>query len=93
MLRLKPCFSPFAHKIIIIQPRICAIHSVNLFTLAGAQRFVGIQAPDALEQTLSAQDFMKTGDTAGELVCSIEKLNAPDPSAVFSNGLHVMFDS
>ena len=53
--------------------RICVIDAVNLLALTRAESFVGIQAPGAFEQTLSAQDFMNTGDTARELVCCIEK--------------------
>ena len=71
--RLQPCFSSFVHKIIVIQFGIGTIDSVDLLTLTRAKSFVGIQAPDALKQTLPPQHFMQAGNAASELVRGIEK--------------------
>lgn len=45
----KPAISTFVNEFIIIQFRIGLIDAINLVFLSGAQLFVGIQAPDALE--------------------------------------------
>jgi hypothetical protein len=49
------------------------VDPVNFFPLAGAECFVGIQAPDAFEQTLPSQNFMQTRDTACELLGHVKE--------------------
>ena len=46
---------------------------VNFFPLAGAECFVGIQAPNAFEQTLPSQNFMQTRDAASELIRCVKE--------------------
>ena len=49
------------------------IDAVDLFELAGAESFVGIEAPDACQKSLPAEDFVKTGDATVELVGGVEE--------------------
>src|SRR2546425_2766822 len=66
--RPQPGVPSFSHKIVVVQMRIGLVDPVNFFPLAGAECFVGIQAPDAFEQTLPSQNLMQTRDTACELI-------------------------
>jgi len=61
-LRSQPCVSSFANKLVVIQFRIGPIYPVNLLFLPGTESFLRIQAPNILEQALSPQYFMQTGD-------------------------------
>ncbi len=49
------------------------IDPVNFFPLAGAECFVGIQAPNTFEQTLPSQNFVQTCDTACELIGHVKE--------------------
>src|SRR5580693_4969567 len=53
--------------------RISAIDAVNLVHLAGAERFVFVQAPEAVEQALPPQHFVQAGDAAAESIGSVEE--------------------
>lgn len=60
-------------KRIVIQVRIGAADTVDFLTLAGAERFVRIEAPDAFEQALSSQHFMKARNATGVVVSGVEE--------------------
>ena len=49
------------------------IDSVDFFGLAGAEVLPRIEAPDAFEEALAAQDFVKAGDAATEAMGGIEE--------------------
>ena len=40
--------------------------------LAGAQCFIFVEAPDALQQALAAEDFVDAGNAAAEIVGGVE---------------------
>ena len=52
--------------------RIGGADAVDLLHLAGSERFVRIEAPDAFEQALAAQDLVAAADHAVEVVGDIE---------------------
>ena len=60
-------------EVVVVEMRVGAIDAVNLRELAGAERFVFIEAPEAFQQALTAQHFMQTGDAAAEAVRGIEE--------------------
>ena len=62
-----------ADKIVIVEPRIRRLHPADFICLAGAQGLVRIEAPDTVEQALTPQHFVATGDAAFEVVRHIEK--------------------
>jgi len=72
-LRAQPLVAVRGDKSIIGQMRVGAAHAVNLVTLPRAKRFFRIQAPNALEQSLPAQDFVKTRDATREAIGRIEE--------------------
>ena len=53
--------------------RIRRADAVNLRHLAGAERFLLVETPDALQQALAAEDFVEAGDAAGETVRGVEE--------------------
>src|SRR6516162_303433 len=50
-----------------------ATHAIDLGHLTGTQRFVGIETPDAFQQTLAAQDLVAAGDAPSEIVRAVEE--------------------
>src|SRR5437016_5459868 len=50
-----------------------AREAVDLFGLAGAESFIGVETPDAFEQSLTPEDLVDAGDAAGEAVGDIEE--------------------
>jgi hypothetical protein len=44
----------FTDEVVVVELRISRINPRDFFELAGAERFAGIQAPDAFEQSLAA---------------------------------------
>lgn len=60
-------------EIIIAEMRVGGADAINLRKLAGAERFLLVEAPDALQQTLAAEDFVQAGDAAGETVRGVEE--------------------
>lgn len=63
----------FTDEVVVVELRIRGINPRDFLELAGAERFVGIQAPDAFEQSLAAQDFVQTGDAAGKMIGGVEE--------------------
>jgi len=45
-------------EVVVVEMRIPGINPGDFLELPGAERFIGIQAPDAFEQSLAAQDFV-----------------------------------
>ena len=63
----------FANEVVVVEVGIGGVDPRDLFVLPGAERFVGVEAPDSFEQTLAAQGFVKTGYASGELIGSVEE--------------------
>ena len=61
------------HKGIIVEMRIGGMDAVDLCALAGAEGFVFVEAPEAFEQALAVQDFVQSGDAAGETIRGIKE--------------------
>src|SRR5260370_1000352 len=49
------------------------VDAIDLFSLSGAEGFVGIQAPDTFQEALPPQDLMQSRDAVGEIVRRVEK--------------------
>ncbi len=60
-------------EVVVMQVRIGAVDSINLFELTWAECFMLVEAPDALQQTLAAEDLMQSGDAATEAVRGIKE--------------------
>jgi len=60
-------------ELVIAQMRIGATNPVNFLALAGAERFLRVEAPDAFQQALLAQHFVEAGDAPGIVVRNIEQ--------------------
>ena len=69
----QPLVEVFANEVVVVQMRIGAIDAVDLFRLARAERFVGIEAPDAFEESLAAENFVEAGDAARKMIGGVEK--------------------
>ena len=50
-----------------------ATHAIDLGRLTGTQRFVGIETPDAFQQTLAAQDLVAAGNAPSKIVRAVEE--------------------
>jgi hypothetical protein len=60
-------------EFIIVQVRIGLANPVDLFFLTRTECFLGIQAPDALEQSLSAQNLVNPGDTTRKAMGGVKE--------------------
>lgn len=60
------------HEVVVDQVRVGLVDAVDFFALAGAESFGWIETPNTSEEALAAQDFVNTGDAAGEAVRSVE---------------------
>ena len=69
----QPFIEMLGDEIIIAEVRVGGAHAINLRKLAGAERFVFIEAPDAFEKALAAEDFVQAGDAACKAVRSVEE--------------------
>src|SRR5258705_13343004 len=58
---------------VVVELGIGAINAIDFGSLAGAQGFARIEAPDSFKQSLAAQDLMQAGDAAGETVSGVEE--------------------
>ena len=63
----------FGDEGVVVQLGTGGVHPVDLLGLAGAQPFVRIDAPDAVEQALAAQHLVAAGDAAPEIVGGVEE--------------------
>lgn len=61
------------HKRIIVQMRVGSVHTVDLCHLPETERLMLIQAPEAFEQALAAEDFVEAGDAAVEAIRGVEE--------------------
>ena len=69
----EPFLEMLAHELVVVQVRVCAIDTVDLFRLAGAERLVPIETPRIRQQALAAQDLVQARDAATKTVRRIEK--------------------
>lgn len=69
----QPLVAMLRDEIVVVQMRIGGMHAVDLLKLARTERFFGVEAPQAFEQALTAQDFMQTSDAAVETVRRVEE--------------------
>ena len=56
------------HELVVVQVRMGRLDPADLFGLAMAHAFTGIQTPDALEHALAPEHFMTPGDAAAKIV-------------------------
>src|SRR5215831_20838818 len=57
---------------VVVEVRIGRADPVDLLLLSASQRLARVEAPDAFEQPLAAQDFVATRDHAVEVVGRVE---------------------
>src|SRR5688572_32986959 len=69
----EPFLEMRCHESIVIEMWIGAHHTIDLFGLAGAERFFWIEAPISNQQTLPPKDLMNARYTACKMICGIEK--------------------
>lgn len=60
-------------EIIIAEMRVGGADAINLRKLAGAERLVLVETPEAFEEALAAEDFVEAGDAARKTVRGIEE--------------------
>src|SRR6185503_15192448 len=60
-------------EFVVSQMRIGAADAIDLFTLAGAKIFLGVEAPNAFKQALPSQQFVNTRDAADVAIRGIEE--------------------
>ena len=72
-LAIKPSGQVTCYKIIIDQVRISLADSGEFFGLSRTEGLVRVEAPDAFEQALAAQDFMAPGNAPGKFMGHIEQ--------------------
>src|SRR6185295_10270067 len=68
----QPALDIGAHERVVVEVGISGADAVDLLHLARAQAFVRVEAPDAVEQALAAEDFVAAGDYAVEVVGGVE---------------------
>ena len=61
------------YKIVICQVRISLADSGEFFGLSRAEGLMRVEAPDAFEQALAAQDFMAPSNAPGKFMGYIEQ--------------------
>src|SRR6516165_9371869 len=59
-------------KIVVVEMRIRRINAVDFLLLSWTEGFRRIEAPDALKQSLPAEDLVATGDDAAKFIGHIE---------------------
>ena len=63
----------FFNEFIVVEMRIGAADAVDLSCLTCGERFSGVEASYALEQSLAAQYFVNPGNAARKIICGIEE--------------------
>src|SRR5262249_38997036 len=61
---------------IVVEVRIGRADAVDLLLLPGSQRLARVEAPDAFQQALAAQDFVAAGDHPMEVLLAASKIAA-----------------
>ena len=56
----EPLIKVSLDEVVVGEFGVHSVHSVDLLVLTGRHSLLGIKAPDALEETLSAKNLMKT---------------------------------
>ena len=69
----QPLVAMFVNELVVIQVRIGAIYTVDLFELAETENLFTVEAPGALEQALAAQYLVKARDAASVFIGRIEE--------------------
>src|SRR5262249_1591793 len=64
----QPGVTPFAHKLVVVQLRICEVNAVDLLSLAQTERLLWVEAPDSFKEPLPAKHFVQPGNAAGKLI-------------------------
>jgi hypothetical protein len=72
-LAIKPSGQVTCYKIIIDQVRISLTDSCEFFGLSLTEGLKRVEAPDAFEQALSAQDFMASSNAPSKFMGHIEQ--------------------
>ena len=58
---------------VVVEVGVGGVDAGNFFGLAGAEGFVGIETPDAFEESLAAEDLVEAGDAAGKMIGCVEE--------------------
>jgi hypothetical protein len=69
----KPARAILRNKRIIREIRVFAANPVDLVTLPGTEPFIGVQAPNAFQQSLATKDLVTARNTAAKSIGDIEK--------------------
>src|SRR5262249_56466789 len=68
----EPALQVRAHEGIVVEVRVGRADAIDLLALPGSQRLARVEAPDAFEQSLPAQDFVAARDHAMKAVGRVE---------------------
>ncbi len=68
----QPALPVRAHEGVVVEMRVGGADPVDLFLLARSQGLVRVEAPDAREKPLPAQDLVAAGDDAVEVIRDVE---------------------
>src|SRR2546423_7822361 len=60
-------------KVVVGEMRIETADAIDFFELAWREIFARVEAPAAFKKALAAQNFVNSGNTAGELMCGIKE--------------------
>ena len=60
-------------EVVVVEMRIPGINPGDFLELPGAERFIGIQAPDAFQQPLSPQHFVDAGNASAKSIGRVKK--------------------
>src|SRR4030095_5982270 len=69
----QPPLPVFGDEMIVDQVWVVRAHAVEFSRLAGAQSFFRVQAPDAFQQSLAAQNFVATRYAAAKVMRHVEQ--------------------
>ena len=58
---------------VVVEVGVGGVDAGNFFGLAGAEGFVGVEAPNAFEEALTPENFVKAGDAAGKMISCVEE--------------------
>jgi len=58
---------------VVVELGVGGVDAVDFGELAGAEGFVGVEAPGSCEEALAAEDFVDARDAAGVVVGGVEE--------------------
>src|SRR5947207_9152369 len=64
----KPFIKMLLDELVVLQVRICSANPIDFLALSRRKILVGIQAPSAFKQFLTAQNFMDSRNAASEIM-------------------------